>query len=254
MRCDMKRKILLLGLVLVGMTGCSVNYDVSIDSNFIEEMIEINANINDESELEYYENSKQNEFITYYDGEDHYYQTNFNDNYYRTSLSYTYDDVIPYSLSSAFHDCFSSSSIVTNGNRITIRATGFVCYNYNYTNLESLNVNVRISDYDVVSNNASRINDNIYIWSMQNGQFPNIELVLEEKEETQEPVEDSCNITCGENEELVNPNSSRCYCREITSDIDHDDSSSLLDYILVGSVVLLFVIAIIGLVKYKSAK
>lgn len=255
MRCDMKKKILLLALLGIVLTGCSVDYSVTIDSDTFEEVVDIYANELDSSELEYYENSKQDKFISFYDGSDHFYQTGFNDASHKFSLSYDYNDYIPYSLSSIFHDCFSSSSIVTNEDKVTIKATGFVCYNYNYTNLEDLNVYVTVHDYLVVSHNATNSEGNRYSWAMQNGQFPDIELVLL-KEEQEEPNNSACDIvSCDEDEELINPNSEDCYCKkksvENGSTIE-EDGNMLFEYILLGGILLLFAIAIIGLIKYKS--
>lgn len=252
----MKKKILLLILFLTVLTGCSVDYSVTIDSNMIEEAVDIYANESDSSELEYYENSKKDEFISFYDGSDHFYQTSFDDASYKVGLSYDYNDYIPYSLSSIFHDCFSSSSIVTNEDKVTIKANGFVCYNYNYTNLEDLSVYVTVYDYLVVSHNATSNKDNRYSWIMQNGQFPDIELVLLKEDQEEEPNGSVCDIvSCDEDEELVNPNSEDCYCKKKSAENDkevEEEENVLFDYILLGGILLLFVIAIVGLIKYKS--
>ena len=253
MRCGMKKKILLLGLFAILLSGCSVDYSVTIDTNTIDETIEIQANESDASELEYYENSKQNEFTSFYNGTDHFYQTSFDDSLHRFTLSYEYYDTVPYSLSSAFHDCFSSSSIVTNEDKVTIKASGFICYNYNYTNLEELAIHVTVNDYDVLTHNATSREDNVYSWEMQNGQFPDIELVLQEQvinEPSDNPEEEACNLTCPNGEELVNPDREDCYCRVIETTQEEDNT--LFDYILLSAVLILFVIAIIGLIKYKS--
>ncbi|MBE6154112.1 MAG: hypothetical protein E7163_00850 [Firmicutes bacterium] len=248
----MKRIIMLI--VLLGVCGCSAEYNININKDNIEEVIKLQA-LNNEDEIEYYNSNKNSSITPYFGTIDKFYDISFDDNIRTITLKYIYDDNIIYSYSKAFEGCFENSNIVTNeSNEIIFQASGFLCQSYDYTDVLNLNVNVTVDDYDVVKHNANNVKNNIYSWNMVNGNFPDIYLKIKDKKNSLESEnQNKCQLICSENEELINPNSEDCYCKFINNNTNSDDeNNSFLDYILLAAVLLLFMIGIIGLIKYKS--
>jgi len=243
------KKIILL-IVIIGVCGCSAEYNIIIDKKNIEEVVSLQAT-NNLDEIEYYNNNKEKKVTPYYGTIDNYYDIKYDDNIRNITLKYNYNDNVVYSVSKAFKGCFEKSNIVTNeDNEIIFQANGFLCQSYDYIDVDNLIANVTINDYEVIKHNATIVNNNIYSWKMINGTFPDIYLKIKEKSKTQEI--EKCNLKCNDNEELINPNSKDCYCKEKNEEKKNESKNTLLDYILLVAILLLFSIGIIGLIKYKS--
>lgn len=174
----MKIKLLLL-IPLLFLTGCSIEYNLAIDSNF--KVIE---------ELTAYENN--NELLRYYDNIEsipskHFYQYKNMGRFKKYSLTkelfekektggivksskYKIADLKD---SPLIETLFSNFSINEYGDMLSIQATG---YNYslfegegNNIDMEDIIVNVKLQ-HEVIDNNADRVDEktNTYTWVLNN--------------------------------------------------------------------------------------
>lgn len=242
-------KIVVLLGILFFMTGCSVDYNLEINSNnnFKEEIM-INASVNSLNTMEDIYNDYLNEYPIYSDEYEEFryyapYEKNKDYTYFQKSYQKLENGYkLNYKADFSFDDFNKARSLKMGFN------TGGIGYledeDYYYISLsnptlvvsssdmESLNVNITFSGVEVISNNADSIKGNVYSWKVNK----DTSIIVKYK------IKNSSNIPT----KPVTPNDDK------KNDKKEENKDNLLDYILVGAVLLLFVIVIIGMIKYKS--
>ena len=230
------KKILVL-IVLLGLSGCSVEYNLNITGDEFQEEIIIDDNGFD-FDISAYQDQPDPQNGDYSDIET--YNATINDNLSILSYDFNKDD---FRDSNAANVCFRNLVVNEDDGVMTLLTTDFsTCMDY-YTNIDDITVNISLDrEYVSVNHNADTVRDNVYTWNITRDNLDGKYIYLAYQG-------DSCNISCGENQELINPDSADCYCVDI-----NEEDSNWFNYILIASVLAVFIIAIWALIKYRSMK
>lgn len=162
----MKKILSLLTILLL--TGCSVNYDIKIDGNKLEEEIKITESINNFNES-ISDQQVENSYSEFSSDKKEKYKTSKNKQ----------DDFVTYTLNQkytisermyirAFSECFDTYKVSVEGKNYVIK-TGqeFKCLSYGYNKIDNVNVNISIAQ-PVIESNADSVSNNIYTWTFDN--------------------------------------------------------------------------------------
>lgn len=164
-----KIKIIFISFLLLVLTGCSVKYDLNINENIIDESISISEKINPKSEKNYDEmvNNAYSQFNN--SGKKKY-----------TNLKNKKDDITTYILKQkynfnnfiyvrAFSECFDAYNLVRDSENKNIyllqTSKGFKCMSYSYMPIDTIEVNIKLSNkFTVLDSNSDKNNDGKYTW------------------------------------------------------------------------------------------
>ena len=238
------KKIVLLLFIIFLTTGCSVNYTVIINNNDFTEDVKIYAYEDENYKLEDLYYSYLEEYPIYIDEEFMYYDpynkiegnTYYTKTYKELQMGYLFN----YKSNINYENINRARTLKTffkNGKIGHISEEDYYYISLNNTNLftnnniEKLTVNLVFEGYEVISHNAKSINNNTYTWEFINNEEAKIDIKYRKKKES---------IEIDENDIIDNKNDKNV------------NNNSFLDYILLGAILLLFMIGIIGLIKYKS--
>lgn len=174
----MKYKYIIICLfVLLFCSGCSVTYNLNIDSKInFEELVSIDAitstDIDSISEynqfmpIDYYADDSS-VFNTKKDDVEYYDITKSEDNS-KIEFSYTFD-IDKFKNSMMARSCYEYVTVMNSYNKDNLRdellistSKKFLCFN-NYNNLDDVTVNITTKK-EVYSNNADSVNGNTYTW------------------------------------------------------------------------------------------
>ena len=176
------KKVVLIVLVLIGLTGCSATANINIDKDKVTEKITVTGS----SKSEYSEIKKFSPVTLYYDQELDdpygnekesnvlYYDISTNDST-KTAVASASFDLSQHTRSSMVRGCFKYYNIVdNNGNTVFSTSNGLIC---RFTNFDI----VVSTPYLVVSNNATKVDtqNNIYTWKVNNSNKENISVYIE---------------------------------------------------------------------------
>ena len=189
------KKILMLLMLMVLLTGCSANVNLTVTSSNIEEEIIINAySDSDTTKAQVYtsfrkympvfasvplsdtEPDTKKDGIEYYTRREQDLGSGYRFNY---KYKYNFED---YKNSRSLKFGYNSSTIQKNPvDKQIIISTEKAALNYfeQYPTLETVTVNIR-SPYKMLKNNADFINGNTYTWVLRKGVKKSIYLVLDD--------------------------------------------------------------------------
>ena len=181
----MKKFFLILGTLFL-LSGCSVNYEVNIDKEFISDNINVvGSNATDNNKILNYsepvpafEDSILPENPSVKDPSVEYFtETRSQDN---LKYSFKHDDYIRnmiIRLSASTFDYNNTDGV------IKINVENFIKAYYAYDNLENINIKVNVSnDYEILSSNATSQNENVLNWQVTKDNYQNSSISLELKE------------------------------------------------------------------------
>ena len=181
----MKKRIFIIIVLLLFTTGCTCEYNLSIENNIFKEETKITSSTS--NELSSFSTSwkiptDKSEYNVGLDPES---TIEFNSNLYKYNLSgnvlsFKYDfSISDYPNSSAVSNCYNTLNIINRIDSIIISTSKEnKCFD-NYPNLEALKINIKI-DTSVKSHNADVVNGNTYTWNITKNNANNkpINLVL----------------------------------------------------------------------------
>lgn len=182
------KKIFLL-LVLLLTSGCTVNYNLTIDeNNKLHEEILIQAeNPNESLELyadpwpikAYYNDPDSGEYPEELDGVD-YYKNEFilNNNLYQKKLTYS-SELEKFNDINSIKSCYENFYVTedTKENTITLSTSPkFLCMT-NYPKLNEVNIRIKVSN-PVTANNATKVNGDTYEWTITKENYQTSAIVL----------------------------------------------------------------------------
>lgn len=183
----MKKKIIILLLPLL-LTGCTINYNLTINKNSISERVtgsvekeEYEIKDTDTSLNTFYVliNEEVNPVIT----ENDLYKKNITNTDTGIDYEYTYNYKNNYDKSRIINSCFENHLVSETDEYYKIELTGdFYCL---YSDKIDINVT---SNYEVIENNANEVNGNKYKWTISSSDNVNILLTVSKKVEYTEPV------------------------------------------------------------------
>lgn len=200
----MKKIYIIIVLLLFGTTGCTVNYNISLSSDSIEESVQFSestsltennilangtliyqAAIDDlymipqpvyiDANVNVYDETQVIEGVSYYNKE----LIDDNENYgIKADFLHALTD---YKKSKIINKCYDHISVLENNNTVVL-STGrkFQCFS-KYTNLDIVNVQITIDKeaYTVKSHNADIVVDNVYTWNITKENSNNKSVVIE---------------------------------------------------------------------------
>ena len=178
------KKILIL-LCLLFLTGCSVNYEITLKNNEIKERLTIIEN--DQSLFDIRNDAgwtlRETFEMLINDVGDEFSVQDYSIKSLNTDtqlgVEYYSDASNTLINSSAINQCYTNPTIEVNDNIITFSSGNeFTCYDY-YDNLDNITI-VLNTDYKVISSNAEVVEDNKYIWNITKDGNKNIEISYEQ--------------------------------------------------------------------------
>ncbi len=224
------KKIFLLSLIFI-LTGCSIDYNLTLDEELATENIKINSQDFYTFPTPAYNNvqgsSETDEKIPGVE----YYDMNFNTDYSTASYKFPLNN---FKSSRAVNTCYKALTLskTSTGSRLLNTSNYNYCFDA-YPNLDEINVNITISDnYTIINSNADSKNSNTHSWKINRDNYKSkyIQIEYKEKPKEEEPTP------------------------QIPEEPDTPvKESNTLTYILVLSVVGLFLIGIVGFIAYKSS-
>ncbi len=272
------KKITILLLLVILLTGCSAEVNIIINDTGINETV----TINDTSTSSYYnyvpvfyedifsdiEPDVKNEGVSYYNKNVTQDVSGYKINY---SYKYTVDE---YKRARSVKTSFQSFNIresKVDEEIVISTSTGGIKYFDKYTNLDSVKINITPS-YKVLENNADYVNGNVYTWVFTKNTKKHIYIVLDNPNESNSTNNsttgnngttnnDSNNnnngndVSTGNNEQNNNQDD-----EENTSDVDNnenkDKKESFLDkypYVILFGAIVIFAMFAIILVKVSKS-
>lgn len=185
----MKRKLFLLFIIFL-LSGCTVNYNLTIDNDTALENIKISIPTEDATEKEFESQVKHKRPV--YFGEKKYYDMTYDndgDNYH---VDYIYKHNINNLHKSSFlNNCYATNNIKVSDEQISISTSNvFRCINLDdglHTDAVDVNITTKLK---VLNNNADEINNNTYTWHMDGYDYSNkpIKLVLQKNKKISDSI------------------------------------------------------------------
>jgi len=185
----MKKRILLIISLLLFATGCTCEYNLTIENNTYKEEITLTGETSEETSnfnnkwnipVDIDEHNKPGDPESNIDFEGDVYKYNLNGNTIKFNYDFTKNE---YSKSTAVLNCYNKLTVSNYENSIVISTSSKAeCFD-KYPPLTSIKVNIK-TNKKVTSNNADSINGNIYTWNItkENANNKPINLVLENQE------------------------------------------------------------------------
>lgn len=183
----MKKRILMIIMTLLLTTGCTCEYNLTIDGNsYKEEVILIGENTEEisnlDNEWEIPIDKKEYQNIQGFDKE-----TDINTNMYsykksNDKLTFNYDfSGSKISNSTAVSNCYNQLTVKKYNNTTIISTSSKASCFENHPPLTSVKVAINV-DRDVISNNADNVSGNTYIWNINrsNANNKSINLILDD--------------------------------------------------------------------------
>ncbi|MBQ2639918.1 MAG: hypothetical protein IJF92_04055 [Bacilli bacterium] len=171
----MKKKIYFLTLlVLILLTsGCSMQYDLTINKNGAEENITatLKSNKTNDKMIDELSNQKRSAYYDMNTGETHYYKQNrfYNKKNNEIGLKYNYNyaKIEELQYSNALTQCFYNVSVIKDLQFITINTSkGASCLSHDGQKLiDKIDATIQ-TDYKVIEHNADSHKDNTYTWNI----------------------------------------------------------------------------------------
>lgn len=167
----MKKILLLITLVLL-LTGCKATYNISFDSNEINESIKIYTdNTLIESADQKTIQKASDELYNFEYGYDYYKKEKFfegNNTGYNYTYGFNYSD---YNMYTQLQKCYDEFNY-QNGDYITLNTSNeFTCFDY-YPEIEEVTINIT-SKYEITNSNADEVNKNTYTWVINKDNYKN---------------------------------------------------------------------------------
>ena len=196
----MKKKLCLLVVIILMSTGCTCEYNLTIDNNTYKESVNIVGTNNSER------NNLNTKIEIPVDKNNYYYgdqSTNYsslgdiyNYSYNNGKLNMSHDFIKSEFINSTLASACYKTLTVTNyqGNTVISTSNGAMCFD-NYSEMTNLVINITV-DKNVISNNADKVNGNTYTWNLTKDNSSNkaINLVFQNEEGNEkEIVEDTKN-------------------------------------------------------------
>ncbi len=207
----MIKKFILVVILMICLSGCTIEYNVNLSSNLVTEEIKVNNYTVETFPIPVYidaqgasETNEKVEGVEYY-----------NISYRNNNTYFNYEFPIQdYTRSTAVNTCLSSfkRDVDNDGNYILNTSSHYSCFDL-YPLIENVTINVTLDDsvYMVLDSNADVINNNTLSWKVtrDNYQNKNIQVIYkllesDEKPEINIDVEDNNgNIVTWVNQNVV---------------------------------------------------
>lgn len=201
------RKNYFLLFFIFFISGCSVDYHITISDNTIDEFIQIDENINNienntlfvgnlsyknsidnlytipqpvynDSDSNLYNETETIDGVQYYDKE-----MIFSENIYGININYNHE-ISNYVKANTINTCYNNVSVLQNGSNLILSTNREnICFE-RYSILDNINIYIKFDDekYKVVDHNADSVNQNEYYWNINRNNYNNKSIVIELEE------------------------------------------------------------------------
>lgn len=260
----MKQKIMILIVLCILLSGCTVNYNLNIKDSKITENIILNSNTKenyrDNSVCNNYKKISESNLVSINKNnvtieKDNLLKLN-NVGYY--NLKYIKEDNCMLNASytynlSEYQMAYTTPLYLQNfeidyidDNNYSIRGKNFLSF-YSYSNLEELIVNITIND-NVVYNTADNVNNNTYSWTINKENYDQkvVKIVVGEKLNENKPQIDY-SIYDADSGELINK-------EETNPEVEQPKKDNTKTIIICGSLIFIGLIAYIIFSKKEKNK
>ena len=169
------KKILFILITCLLLTGCTVNYNLEINDNNFKETITgsvLNKELdtNNSTSINNYSFLLSEEQPSFYKNENIFYNKTTNNAQDRIDFDYNYIfNENNFNNSRIINECFNNHVYEYKDNKYYLVVSGK--FNCNYS--ETTNINIT-TDYNVTSNNAQKIKNNTYTWTINENNKDNI--------------------------------------------------------------------------------
>ncbi len=171
------RRIILLLITIILLTGCKAKYDIYIDDNKINDTIEI---YEDSTKVNNATKKQSEDFddliIDWERGYDYYKRELYTTDKitgYRYTYDFSYDE---YDAMSQLRKCYDNFEF-KNENIISLKTSNeFLCGDY-YPNTDYIEINFS-SKYEIVESNADSKSNNIHTWIINKRNYKNKPIIL----------------------------------------------------------------------------
>ena len=249
------KKILILISFLLILSGCTVNYNITIDEDNIKEDINVIDNITSTRTREdiisfynswypvYMYDGIINDYSTKLDDAIYYNKSNLIDNGDNLIYTFSYNHKIDdYSKNTIWNLYLINNYLTNSSSKISIYS-GKGMQLFNKSAITNLNINIT-TDLEVLEHNADKVSNNTYTWeyNLDNFRSKSVKLVLNKEEKQDE--EESRPSTPNQNEEENKPTNEN----QNESQTENKKSNNL---ILILGILGLFFIVLIILLKIR---
>jgi len=169
------KKLLAIFFISFLMTGCSVEYHLTVEKESIKEKITFTY-INNEENKKTVENIMNNQYAVYYDidlNKTEYYNKELTSDRKNMYITYTYD-YLPKNLikSNMINSCYYKKDVLQDDNYIILKTEGaFSCLYDDYSRILD-NAVIKIeTKYKVEKHNADKVSGNVYIWKIDDSNY-----------------------------------------------------------------------------------
>lgn len=172
------KKILILILLVVTLTGCSATYDITFTDDKIKDEIRVytdNETVNNANQKTIDDFS--NKILEWERGHDHYTREVYSTDEI-TGYLYKYDfNYNEYDAMSHIRKCYEDFDLTYNEKEITLKTSNdFLCQNY-YKDVDNLTITIK-SDYIITSSNADIQKNNEHTWTINKSNYHNKPIIL----------------------------------------------------------------------------
>ncbi len=181
------KKIIILLITIILLTGCNASYDINFNKDKIEDSIKIytsSKNINNAT------NETTNNFtdeIGNWERGYEYYKREIYTTDKITGYNYTYNfNYNEYDAMSQLRKCYKDFDLTYTEDSITLNTSNeFLCSSY-YKDINNIDINIS-SEYEIINSNADIKNNNTHTWNISKTNSKNkpIKLTISKKNEYQ---------------------------------------------------------------------
>ena len=172
------KKILLLFLLTILLTGCSATYDIEFTEDKIKDEIRVftdTETVNNATQATI--DSFSNKILEWERGHDHYTREVYTTDKitgYLYKYDFNYDE---YDAMSQIRKCYEDFNFTYNDKEIILTTSNkFLCKDY-YQDVNNLTINIK-TDKKVISSNADSTKDNTLTWNINKSNYQNKPLNL----------------------------------------------------------------------------
>ncbi len=171
------RKIIFLGLLLLILTGCDVQYELEFNDETLNETVQVTLDNSMEREIEQIKNRQVYAIFNNYNQK--LYNTNYSQGLTNFKATYTYTyEPSNFNQSLFNNNCFDAFSFVKQDNNYILSTSeGFKCMTVEYFPVENLSLTLT-TNHEVIETNADKIEGRKYIWEINNNNADEKEIYI----------------------------------------------------------------------------
>lgn len=167
------KKIIILLITTILLTGCQTTYDINFTNNNIQDVITIqtestkvnNATSNQIEEFQ----QKLGDWERGYEFYKRELFTEENKTGYKYTYNFKYEE---YDAMSQLRKCYDDFELTYNNKIITLKTSNeFLCQSY-YKDIDNITINIK-SDYQIIDSNADKKKNNTHTWNINKNNYQN---------------------------------------------------------------------------------